>query len=638
MTAAPETLAFEAEVQRVLDLVVHSLYTHREIFLRELVSNASDALDKLRFEALTRPELLPEGEELEIRLEPDRDARVLVVADNGIGMDREDLVQSLGRIASSGTRRFAEALKGADRADAPELIGQFGVGFYSCFMVAEEVVVETRKAGDSTGWRWTSAGDGRFTVEEAPGAARGTRIALHLKGEDELDRDYLSELTLRSLVKRYSDFIEHPIRMEVTSFETPEGDEDAGAREVRKLETLNSRRPLWARPKSEIEDEEYHELYRHLTHDATAPAKVIHFKAEGALEYTALLYVPAERPFDPFEGTQPRSRLALHVRRVLVMNDCEELLPPWLRFVRGVVDAADLPLNVSRETLQENPHVRRIRERLVTKVLQAFEETLEDDRDAYQRLWKAHGATLKEGIAMGEDADHRISKLCLFRSSDREEPTTLDEYVQRMKTDQPAIFVLTGPDARTLSASPLLEAYRARGYEVLLLTDPIDEWVLDRLHRFEEKELRPIDTGDDALEDEEARKALEEQAKQDAGLLSALAERLGDAVREVRFTLRLKDSPAALVTPAGALRPHLARMLRATQQEVPADERVLELNPDHPLVARLRELHAKGADGERFADYAELLHGQALLAEGSPLPDPARFSKLVAELMVRAAD
>ena len=630
MTPATETLPFEAEVQRVLDLVIHSLYTNREIFLRELLSNSSDALDKLRFEAVQHPELLASGEELEIRLERDPENRVLVVRDNGIGMDREDLVTNLGRIASSGTRRFLEAAAEAGGERAPDLIGQFGVGFYSCFMVASRVVVETRKAGDASGWRWSSAGDGRYTIEEAPDAARGTRVELTLKPEDELDRDYLSAFTLRSLVKRYSDFIEHPIRMERERDEDEDEDDTEDA-----LETLNSRRPLWVRSKDEIEPSEYHEFYRHLAHDFAEPAKVVHFKAEGALEYTALLFVPGERPHDPFEPAAQRSRIALHVRRVLVMAECEELLPQWLRFVRGVVDALDLPLNVSRETLQENPHVRKIRERLVTKLLQALGDMLEGEREHYEKVWRAHGAVLKEGIAMGDDREHRISKLCLFESSASDVPTTLDEYVQRMPVGQPAIYVLTGSDRRTLSASPLLEAYRSRGYEVLFWIDPIDEWVLDRLHEFEGKPLRAIDTSDDTLTDEAARKELDTRAENEKPFLDALGEALGERVGEVRLTARLTDSPAALVTPSGGVRPHLARMLRAAQQEVPPERRVLELNPAHPLFTRLRELFDAGGSKGRFGDYAELLHGQALLAEGSTLPDPARYAKLVADLMLR---
>lgn len=624
MTTQTETHSFEAEVQRLLDLVIHSLYTHREIFLRELVSNASDALDKLRFEALQRPDLVAGDWEGEILLETDRAGRRLSVCDDGIGMDREDLIANLGRIASSGTRRFLEGLAAAGGEAPPDLIGQFGVGFYACFMVADRVVVETRKAGDAQGWRWTSEGQGRYTIEVASGLPRGTRVTLHLKEEGELDRDYLSEFTLRALVKRYSDFIEHPIRMRVGSGEDTE------------LAILNSRRPLWARPKDEIEPHEYHEFYRHLTHDPGEPAKVVHFKAEGALEYTALLFIPAERPRDPFDPAAQRARIALHVRRVLVMAECEDLLPPWLRFVRGLVDALDLPLNVSRETLQENPHVRRMRERLVGKVLSALEEMLQHEREGYERLWRAHGSILKEALAMGEDREGRVAKLCLFESSSSDVLTTLDAYVQRMPLGQPAIFVLAGPDRRTLGASPLNAAYRARGYEVLLLTDPIDEWVLDRLREFEGKPLRAIDAGDDLLIEEARRKEIEAASERHRGLLDTLRERLGERVADVRLTGRLAGSPAVLVTPEGALRPHLARMLRAAGQEPPEPERVLELDPGHPLFGSLVSLHAAPGGERRLGDFAELLHGQALLAEGSPLPDPARFAELVAGLMLEA--
>jgi molecular chaperone HtpG len=418
----PDTLTFEAEVQSLLDLVIHSLYTNREIFLRELISNASDALDKLRFTALTDAELLPEGDELCVSIERDEEAGTLTIIDNGIGMNREDLMANLGTLASSGTRRFLEELREADAKTRPELIGQFGVGFYSSFMVADKVVVTTRKAGEQEGWIWQSAGGGEYTVEEAAeNTQRGTRITLHMQpGEDE--QSFLTEWKVREIVRRYSDFIEYPVTMDVTRNE-PELDdegkpvEDGETKEVTSTETLNSMKPLWNRPKAEISAEEYAEFYKHLTHDWNEPAEVIHFRAEGTLEYTALLFIPKERPFDMFDSTQPKSRLSLHVRKVMVMNDCEELLPPWLRFVRGVVDSADLPLNVSRETLQDNPLLKKIQTRLVKKVLEVLDKRRTEQADGYAETWKAYGTILKEGIYMGDDGDNRISKLCLFRSS-----------------------------------------------------------------------------------------------------------------------------------------------------------------------------------------------------------------------------
>ncbi|MEO2164370.1 MAG: molecular chaperone HtpG, partial [bacterium] len=417
MTAQTETKSFEAEVQQVLSLVVHSLYSQREIFLRELVSNASDALDKLRFESLTQPDLMPEGESLGIVLDLDSDSRTLTVADNGIGMDREELMENLGRIASSGTRRFLEATQDGESEGAPDLIGQFGVGFYSAFMVADEVSVVSRKAGADEGWRWSSKGLGEYNIEPAEGAARGTLIQLRLKDVKEGEKDFCEEWALREIVKRYSDFVEYPIQMEVERTQ-PKKDEDGedveGETEtVVETQTLNSMQPLWSRPKDEIESAEYKDFYQHLTHDWNEPLRTIHFRAEGSHEYTALLYLPKERPMDLFDGEGKTSRVSLYVRRVLIMRECEELLPPWLRFVRGVVESADLPLNVSRELVQDNPKVGRIRKRLVKKVLDAMGTMLSAERDGYEGFWLAFGSLIKEGIYFGDDDDSRISNLCL---------------------------------------------------------------------------------------------------------------------------------------------------------------------------------------------------------------------------------
>lgn len=620
MSTTLETRPFEAEVQQVLDLVIHSLYQNRDIFLRELLSNASDALDKLRFETLRDPQLEGAGDELEIGLEPDPEARTLAIVDNGIGMSREELVEHLGTIAGSGTRRFLERVRESGGDALPELIGRFGVGFYSAFMVAGEVVVETRRAGEKQGWRWRSAGDGQYSLEPAEGLPRGTRVTLHLREKQELGRDFTDAAVLREIVQRYSDFLEYPIRLRAEGEDEPE--------------TLNSMKPLWARPKEEIDEQKYRELYRHLTHELDDPLETIHFRAEGTLEYDALLFLPSRRSLDLFESTRPRSRISLHVRRVLIDPECEQLLPPWLRFVRGVVDCNDLPLNVSRETLQENPLVPKIRRRLVRKVLNTLEQMLAEDRPRYERFWREFGVVLKEGVYAGAEESERLEKLLLFESTHEGGLTTLAEYVERMAPDQPAIWFVSGASREVLADCPHLEAFRARGQEVLLFTDPVDDFMLGRLGEFEGKPLRPAHAGAFPLESDEDRRALEDEACAHADVLERASERLGEAVAEVRFTHRLVESPAALVTLEGSPPPHVARLLEASGASAPPPRRALELNPAHPLVRRLCSL--VGDDRERFGELVELLHAQALLAEGSPLPSPARFSRLLSRWLTGA--
>jgi molecular chaperone HtpG len=637
MTTA-ETVAFQAETKELLHLVIHSLYKHKEIFLRELISNASDALDKLRYEALHDPALYEGDEALAIRLEVDRDARVLRISDTGVGMTRDEVVANLGTIARSGTRGFAEAARAAAArgkdlaqvADLPEMIGRFGVGFYSAFMVAEEVTVETRKAGHGAGVRWTSRGEGEFAVEDVERAARGTTVTLELREPEEEDQDFTEEWVLRSVVKRYSDFVAYPIEMQV---EREEGEDDEKETVVR-TEVLNSQRPLWSRPKDDVTPEEYAEFYRHVSHDWQEPLETIHTKAEGTIEFAALLYVPRERPFDFFDPTRHGARLDLYVRRVFIMGDCEELLPPWLRFLRGVVDASDLPLNVSRETLQANRQVRQIRGHLVRKVLDAMRTMLAERRADYLVLWQAFGPALKEGAYSDEEHRGELAKLLLFGTTHGEELTTLAEYVERMPADQKEIYVLPAASRVAAERSPHLEGVRAHGYEVLFLVEPVDEFLLQRLREFDGKRLRSIDKGGLDLEESvEAKQAREEKTKALGPLLELVRKELGDEVAEVRFSSRLTDSPAMLVAAENALSPQVERMLRESGQPVPETKRALELNPSHPLVEKLRDLSADDATYARFTDYCVLLHGQALLAEGSAPSDPARFAKLVAELM-----
>ena len=640
MTKTTETHAFQAEVTELLDLMIHSLYSHREIFLRELISNASDALDKLRIEALQDEDLLGVDKRLCIRLEPEPANGKLTIIDNGIGMSREEVIENLGTIARSGTRGFLDRMKesgqtaGAEHAD---LIGQFGVGFYSIFMVAERVVVDTWRAGEDVGTRWTSSGGGDYTIEEIAGGARGTSITLEMKPldpEDPESQDFTQPQLLRGLVRKYSDFVEYPVEMAAAHLSDATDEEQETSEEGIQVVRLNSMKPLWARPRGEVTDDEHKEFYRHLTHGFGDPIDWIHFKAEGKSEYTALLYLPGERAPDFFDPQRDKPRLSLYVKRVLVMHECEDLLPVWLRFVRGLVDSQDLPLNVSREILQQNRGVTRIRERLVKKVIDALGAMLADRREDYVSFWRAYGAVVKEGIVMDPTHSDDVAKLSLFESSASEELTTLDEYVARMPEGQEHIYCLAGANRKAVETSPHMEAVRERGFEVLYFVDPVDEWVLERLSTYEEKPLKLLDKGDVTFDSDERKEQREEQEREMRDLLEMLEGELKETVEKVRFSSRLKDSPAVLVDDESAMGPYMERLMRQSGQELPARKRILELNPDHPVLARLKALHDADAGDQRVKDYATLLHGQALLAEGSPLDDPQRFGQLVSDLMV----
>ncbi|MFH0946029.1 MAG: molecular chaperone HtpG [Planctomycetota bacterium] len=626
-------MEFQAETRQLLDLMIHSLYQHKEIFLRELISNASDALDKVHFLSLTDSSLLEGEEKLSIRIDVDPKKKLLFVSDSGIGMNRDDLVANLGTIARSGTQEFLKALEKAkgEAGDLPEMIGQFGVGFYSSFMVADEVVVETRKAGESQGYRWSSRADGSYTIEEMDREQRGTTVKLHLKkkGLDEQDfADYASEYAIRSVVKKYSDFVTYPIEMEV---EREEGEGDA-KRKVLKIEVLNSMKPLWTRSPSEVTDDEHSEFYRHLTHDWEVPAARVHFRAEGALEYDALLYVPSHPPLSLFEPQQHKSRIALYVKRVFIMADCEELLPPWLRFTKGLVDSSDMPLNVSRETLQHARQIVPIRKKLTSKILEKFKKMMEDDREAYEGIWKNFGPVLKEGIYFEEEADKfRVAEIALFQSTRGGGLISLDEYIEKMPFKQKEIYFIAGQDRKSLEASPHLEAFRKNGYEVLLLTDPVDEFAMSRLTEFDNHKIKSVERGQIDLEDEKEKKKRESQEKEQKPLLEAVKKSLGDRVGEVRFSNRLTESAAVLVSGEKDLTPHMKRVLREARQEVPDTVRTLELNPEHALIQKLTSLQENES---RFDDFCQLLYCQALLAEGSPIEDPARFNRLVSDLMV----
>jgi molecular chaperone HtpG len=612
---------FQAEVRQLLDLMIHSLYSNKDVFLRELISNASDALDKLRFEQLTRPEL--GGGELQIRLEVDRDARTLSIVDNGIGMTRDEVVKNIGTIARSGTREFLDHVKAARGTEVPpELIGQFGVGFYSAFMVAEKIVLVTRKAGETAATRWESSGDGSYTLADAERADHGTTVTLHLRAADPERAlpDYATETVLTGIVKRYSDFVAYPIRL---------GDK-----------TLNSMKAIWDRPKSEVTDEEYREFYRHISHDWTDPLRTIPVKMEGTLEAYALLYVPARAPFDLYSPEMKRG-LQLYVRRVFVMDECDELIPPHLRFVRGVVDAHDLPLNVSREILQKDRQLQVIRKQLVKKVLGSLTELQRDDRDKYVEMWGAFGPVLKEGLLAAEDRERLLDLVMTPSTASGGKPTTLDEYIGRMKEGQDAIYVLTGPTPEAVAKSPLLEAAVAKGYEVLLFSDPIDELWLEHPPAYKDKPLRSIARGDVAVGTEEERKqasdALEEKQRTYSDLLACLRVHLQEQVKEVRLSKRLTSSPACLVADEHDITPRMQRMLEQLGHAPPRAKPVLELNPDHSVTAKLQQIFAASNADPRLALYAELLFGQAHLADTGQVPDPTSFGRALTDLMVRAS-
>ncbi len=622
---------FQAEVRQLLDLMVHSLYSNREVFLRELISNASDALDRRRFEGLT-DEGVRTDEELSIRLEPDRAARTLTLHDNGIGMTREEVIQNLGTIARSGTKEFTRRLREAATEGSPDLIGQFGVGFYSSFMVADEVTVVTRRAGTEAATQWRSTGDGGYELSEASRAEPGTSITLKLKPNDPDDglEDFCEEHVLRRVVKKYSDFVSYPIYLPVTRSEGGDG----GTNLVTKDERLNSMSAIWARSKNEVTKEEHQQFYKHLAHDWVGPVTHVDLRIEGTFEAKGLLYIPSKPPFDLYHPEMKRG-IQLYVRRVFVMDECRELAPGWLRFVKGVVDAQDLDLNVSREILQQSRQIRAIRKQVVKKILDELTRLRDEAREDYTKVFANFGPVLKEGLLQGEDKDRERLLGLMLASSTASDSTSLAEYVGRMKEGQTSIHYLVCPSVEAGRRSPHLEAYEAKGYEVLFFTDNIDELWLEREPEFEGKKLASIGHGDADLGQETQADQAEREAKQKevSGLLQKLRESLQDDVKEVRLSARLTHSAVCLVGDSGDMSPQLEKLMAQLGRDVPKVKRILELNPKHRLVDRLQAVHAENPDDPRLADYAHLLFGQAILAEGGPLPDPARFSRLVADLM-----
>ena len=627
-TTNKETLGFQTEVKQLLHLMIHSLYSNKEIFLRELISNASDAADKLRFEALARPELYEGDGELKIRVAFDPAARTVTISDNGIGMSRAEVIQHIGTIAKSGTREFFQALTG-DQAKDANLIGQFGVGFYSAFIVADKVTLVTRRAGETQGVRWESDGGGEYTLEDVDKATRGTDVILHLReGEDEL----LSDFKLKSIIRKYSDHIALPIVMKASKWDEEKKEQVPTDED----ETVNQASALWARSKNDISEEQYQEFYKHVAHDFEAPLAYTHNKVEGRQEYTQLLYIPARAPFDLWDR-QHRRGLKLYVRRVFIMDDAEQLLPTYLRFVRGVVDSADLPLNVSREILQESKDIDAIRSGCTKRILSLLEDLAENHADKYATFWTEFGRVLKEGI--GEDFANKesIAKLLRFSSThnDTEAQTvSLADYIGRMKEGQDKIYYVTADSFLAAKNSPHLEIFRKKGVEVLLLADRVDEWVTSNLTEFEGKSLQSVAKGGldlGTLEDEAEKKEHEKQADEYKELTGKIKETLGERVKEVRVTSRLTASPACLVADDYDMGVNLQRILKAAGQNVPNTAPILEINPEHPMVQRLKY------EEQRFGDWSHLLFDQAQLAEGGTLEDPAGFVKRLNELMLDLA-
>jgi len=615
-----QTMQFQAEVTRLLHIVTHALYSQKEIFLRELVSNASDACDKLRFAAQTEADLWGGDTDLKVTLTPDKTAGTLTISDNGIGMSRDELVGNLGTIARSGTGEFAAKMTG-DAAKDMSLIGQFGVGFYSAFMVAEKVEVISRKAGEAQAWRWVSDGSGQFTIGEAEKTGRGTTIILHLcKGEEE----FLESPRLSHIVRTYSDHIALPVMLEA------EG----------KTETLNSASALWARPKSEVTEEQYQSFYHHVSHAFDDPWLTLHARAEGKLDYSLLLFVPSSRPHDLFDPAR-KSALRLYVRRVFITDRCDELVPPWLRFLRGVVDSADLPLNVSREMLQHNPVLARIKQAISRRVLTELEKKAGKDAAEYEKFWEAFGPVLKEGLY--EDPEHRetILKLARFRSSQRDGWVSLDDYVAAMKEGQSAIYVINGEQLEQLKHSPQLEGFRAKGVEVLLLTDPVDDFWLSLVRDYAGKPVKSASRAGADLDGiaGAADEKKPEDRPDDAALgtlIAALKQILGEAVKDVRESKRLTDSAVCLSAAEGDMDMHLERLLRQHKQLDKATTRILEINPGHPLIRALSARAQQSGAVDALEDAAYLLLDQARLVEGEPPADPLQFAQRLAKLMEKA--
>ncbi len=646
--AQTETLQFQAESKQLLELMIHSVYSNKEIFLRELISNASDALDKLRLESIKNPKLLKKGEDLAIRLEVDKDRRQLIISDNGVGMSRDEVISHIGTIAKSGTKELLEKMKAGEKNNV-DLIGQFGVGFYSVFMVADRVSLLTRRAGEDSATLWESSGQGEYDISDGQRDSNGTTITINLKPVDADNglQDYTSYYQIETVVKKYSDFINYPIILkEVT--EKQETDKDGkvveGGKTTTEIKdrTLNSMQPIWSRPANKVKDKEYQEFYKHISHDWNEALKTIAFKAEGVLEYHNLLFLPSKAPFDLYyQGF--KSGLQLYVRRVLIEEHFEDLLPHYLRFIKGVVESSDLPLNLSREMLQEDRKIKMMQKNITKKILSTLAEMKSKENDKYLTFWKEFGNALKEGVTSDYENKDKITELLLFQSThDPVKYTDLNEYVKRMKKEQEEIYYITADSRAIAENSPQLETFKAQGVEVLLLVDPVDELVISAIPEFQGKKLKSVSQGKIELgtEEEKTKKELElkEKEKQYKGLIDVIKDKLGTDIKEVRVTNRLVSAPACIVGEEGQMSAHMERILKAANMggTMPGSQKILEINPTHPVITKMQARFDTDAKDPVLADYSELLFGYAMLAEGAELKDPVRFNQLMVKLMEQA--
>ena len=622
-TAGPQSLNFQTEAKQILQLMIHSLYTHKEVFIRELISNASDALDRLRFESLTNPALLAESGDLAIRIKLDKTAKTLTISDNGVGMTKQEVIENIGTIARSGSKAFLEKLTGDQKADS-NLIGQFGVGFYSAFMVAARVKLVTKRAGSpDAAVVWESTGENDYTVEETTKETRGTDITVYLKDDETA---YAETWNVRSVIKKYSDFIAFPIYL-------PD--------EKGKDEVVNQTKPIWGRSAADITQEQYEEFYQQVLAGFDKPLATLHNKAEGVMEYSSLLFIPGATPFDLFSADRKHG-VKLYVKRVFIMDNCKELLPDYLRFVKGVVDSEDLPLNVSREVLQKNPVVERIKKTLVGKILAKLAEMAESEPDTYRTFWKSFGSVVKEGIHTDPETKEKLLELLRFQSSmgaTKDDLVSLKTYVGRMRPDQKEIYYISGENREIVEKSPHLEIFKAKSIEVLYLLDPIDEWIMPDVYTYDGKKLKAVTQGDLDLgelgkDENDARKKAESKLKK---LSERIKNILSESVKEVRITTRLKDSPACLVTDENTPGVHMEKIMKAMGQEVPATKRILEINAEHPIVANLNARYEKDPKDADLDEWVHLLYEQALIAEGQMVPDPLAYSKRVNALLLKAS-
>jgi len=639
MEQKQETHQFKTEVQQVLNLIIHSLYSNKDIFLRELISNASDAMDRLRFKSQTDHDILGDDTDFHVRITPDKDSRTLEISDNGIGMTYEEVMENIGTIAKSGTAAFVEALENSKKGNGltPDLIGKFGVGFYSAFIVADEVIVTTRAAGAETAVRWQSNGDGSFTIEEAEKEGRGTSILLKLKKTEEGEEDFTDEWVIRQTVKKHSDFVRYPVLMEVEKDEMiPEGeqikDKDgkplSTTRKVKGDETLNSMKAIWAKEKSEIKEEEYSEFYKHISHDWNDPLSHIHVKLEGVTEYTILLYIPVKTPMDFFMPDRKHG-IQLYSRRVFIMDNCKELIPEYLRFVKGVVDAPYLNLNVSREILQQDKLVKNIQKNIVKKVLEHLKGM---DEETYEKFYPEFGMVLKEGIHADWENKDKIADLARYKTTRSDgKYVSLKEYVENMKADQKEIYYMTGDNLSTLMNSPHLEKLKDQDYEVLLMTDPVDEWVVQALPEYDGKALKSAEKGDLGLED--SKKDEKKETKDLKDLFQFIQNELEEKVKEVKPSKRLKGSVSCLSSDSQDMSAYMEKIMKATGQDMPVSKRVLELNPDHPAIEKLKGLYETDKRNPKLKDYSLLLYDLAIIGEGGKIENPSLFSNLVGSLL-----